>query len=261
MRKLIWIWSSMILLFLCSCASPSDSSEMSIRIAAAASLKDVMEELTPLFEEQYNIEIETIYGGSGKLARQIEQGAPVDVFLSADLRWIELLKEQNLVEEDTYIEYATNRIVLIGDDSTSRLDTIQELNLKENEQLAVGNPESVPAGTYTKQALERIQLWSRLEDQMVFGSDVRQVLAYVESGQVDYGFVYASDAMISDRVITLTKVDHNLHDSIVYPGIVISKSRAKEQGQKFLTFLTSDRATEIYNAYGFNPLRGGKIEQ
>ncbi|WP_394219041.1 molybdate ABC transporter substrate-binding protein [Halobacillus trueperi] len=261
MRKLTWISSSVILLLLCSCASSSDSSETTVRIAAAASLKDVMEELAPLFEEQFNIELETIYGSSGKLARQIEQGAPVDVFLSADLRWIELLKEQNLVVKDTYIEFATNRIVLIGHDSTSPLDTIQDLKLKENEQLAVGNPESVPAGTYTKQALERIQLWGSLEGQMVFGSDVRQVLAYVESGQVDYGFVYASDAMISDQVITLTQVDNRLHDSIVYPGIVISESRTKDQGQKFLSFLTSDQATDIYKAYGFNPMRGGKIEQ
>ncbi|WLR48499.1 molybdate ABC transporter substrate-binding protein [Halobacillus litoralis] len=261
MRKLTWISCSMILLFLCSCASSSDSSETTVRIAAAASLKDVMEKLTPLFEEQYEIEIETIYGGSGKLARQIEQGAPVDAFLSADLRWIELLKKQNLVEKDTYIEFATNRIVLISDDSKNRLNTIQELRLKENEQLAVGNPDSVPAGTYTKQALERIQLWGRLKDKVVFGSDVRQVLAYVESGQVDYGFVYASDAMISDQVTSLTQVAPTLHDSIIYPGIVISKSRTKEQGQQFLTFLTSDRATEIFKAYGFNPMRGGKIEQ
>ncbi|MBX0358333.1 molybdate ABC transporter substrate-binding protein [Halobacillus sp. Nhm2S1] len=261
MRTLIWIWSMMILLILCSCASPSDSNETNIRIAAAASLKDVMEELTPRFEEQYHIEIETIYGGSGKLARQIEQGAPVDVFLSADLRWIELLKEQDLVDKDTYIEFATNQIVLIGDESKNRLDTIQELELTESEQLAVGNPESVPAGTYTKQTLERIQLWGKLEDQMVFGSDVRQVLAYVESGQVDYGFVYASDAMISDQVATLTQVDPTLHDSIIYPGIVLSKSRTKDQGKKFLTFLTSDHATEIYKAYGFNPMRGGKIEK
>ncbi|GEN53084.1 molybdate ABC transporter substrate-binding protein [Halobacillus faecis] len=261
MRKLTWIWSMMILLILCSCTSPSDSNDTNIRIAAAASLKDVLEELTPHFEEKYNIEVETIYGGSGKLARQIEQGAPVDVFLSADLRWIELLKEQDLVEKDTYIEFATNRIVLIGDESKSRLDTIQELELTESEQLAVGNPESVPAGTYTKQTLERIQLWRKLKDQMVFGSDVRQVLAYVESGQVDYGFVYASDALISDQVTTLTQVDPTFHDSIVYPGIVLSKSRTKDQGQKFLTFLTSDHATEKYKAYGFNPMRGGKIEQ
>ncbi|MGR9048011.1 molybdate ABC transporter substrate-binding protein [Halobacillus faecis] len=261
MRKLTWISCSMILLFLCSCASSSDSDETSVRIAAAASLKDVMEELTPLFEEQYKIEIETIYGGSGKLARQIEQGAPVDVFLSADSRWIELLKEQNLVKKDTYIEFTTNRIVLISDDSKHRLNTIQELKLTENEKLAVGNPESVPAGTYTKQALEKIHLWESLEEKVVFGSDVRQVLTYVESGQVDYGFVYASDAMISDQVTTLTQIDPTLHDSIIYPGIVISKSRTKEQGKQFLAFLTSDQATEIYKAYGFNPMRGGKIEQ
>ncbi|MEC3884364.1 molybdate ABC transporter substrate-binding protein [Halobacillus sp. HZG1] len=253
MRKLTWIGSSIIVLFLCSCAAPSESSETNIKIAAASSLKDVMEELTPLFEEQYNIEIETIYGGSGKLARQIEQGAPVDVFLSADLRWIELLKKESLVEKDTYIEFATNQIVLIGHDSTSHLNTIQELELTKNEQLAVGNPESVPAGTYTKQALERIQLWRGLEDQMIFGSDVRQVLAYVESGQVDYGFVYASDALISDQVRTLTKVDPTLHDSIVYAGIILSKSRTKKSGEQFLSFLKSDQATEIYKSYGFNP--------
>ncbi|CDQ18373.1 molybdate transport system substrate-binding protein [Halobacillus karajensis] len=257
--KICFFYSISILLLLNGCTSPTTESKL--RVAVAASLEDVMEELTPIFENQYDIKVETVYGGSGKLARQIEQGAPVDVYLSADDDWVKVLQDKGLVENDTYIEFATNQLVMIGAKQAQNLESIQKLkDLQPSTQIAIGNPSSVPAGTYTEQALKKIHIWDEIAGQFVFGGDVRQVLAYVESGQVNYGIVYASDALISDQVVLNSEIDTALHDPIHYPGILISDSRSKEQGRHFLNFLLSEQTTEIYKSYGFNPTRGGEID-
>ncbi|MGP4059684.1 molybdate ABC transporter substrate-binding protein [Halobacillus sp. H74] len=249
-KNFLMLYFCTITLSLAGCMSNTEENE--ITIAAASSLTDVLEQAIPLYEKEYDIEVNLLLGGSGKLARQIEQGAPVDVYLSADRRWIEDLQEAGMVENDSYVEYATNRLVLVGSNTQKESLAFRKLNsLSSDKQVAIGNPKSVPAGTYTKQALEKIQVWEQLKKQVIFASNVRQVLTYVETDEVDYGIIYASDAEISDNVKILDEVDNQLHDSIIYPGIITSKSRSKEKSKAFLSFLNEKQIQGIFNSYGF----------
>ncbi|MGV2623224.1 UNVERIFIED_CONTAM: molybdate ABC transporter substrate-binding protein [Halobacillus marinus] len=257
MKKLIILCSLTACLFLAACSSQAEEQKnqpKEITVAAAASLTDAVEEAAPLFEEATGTKVNTTFGSSGKLAKQIEHGAPVDLFLSADGMWVDELEEKELADTETRTNFAANRIVLITPKGQSKEDalTFKSLNKVPGEQtIAIGNPDSVPAGSYTKQALEKIQLWKDLKDQLVYASDVRQVLAYVESGEAAYGFVYASDAEISDNIQVVEQVDKNLHNPITYPGILISKSRTKDQAEAFLSFLKEDQGQDILRKYGF----------
>ncbi len=194
-----------IILFVCvfimtGCASQNEKSELTI--SAAASLTDAMEELTELFQqEQASVEFIFNFGSSGTLAQQIQHGAPVDVFLSADQAWMDTLEQEGLISSSTRYDFTGNTLVLIAaKDSDAAIHSFTELQAGESGQLAIGDPESVPAGKYTKEALETIGLWEELEPDFVLAKDVRQVLTYVESGNAELGFVYSSDTFISDAV-------------------------------------------------------------
>ncbi|MYL20725.1 molybdate ABC transporter substrate-binding protein [Halobacillus litoralis] len=252
MKKRIWA-AFVFLLFSAGCAGAEE--KPTLTIAAAASLTDAMEEIVPQYEDTSNVNVTLLLGSSGKLARQIEQGAPVDVFLSADTRWTTYLKERALTDDDQTTTFAENQLVIISHEEQPSINSLKALDSMAGDQtLAVGNPDSVPAGTYTKQALETIQLWDRLQEQMVFAGDVRQVLTYVESGDADYGVVYATDALISDKVHVTAEVDPALHDSIIYPAAAITKSRTEDAASSFLTFLSTEKAVSILENNGFTTL-------
>ncbi|WP_226582386.1 molybdate ABC transporter substrate-binding protein [Halobacillus litoralis] len=242
---------------LTSCAQAAN--EKHITIAAAASLTDVMDEIIPLFEKEYNIEVDLTLASSGKLARQIEQGAPVDVFLSADTKWTTYLKERGLINDSSYYEFASNQIVVVGRPDHKAISHIDDLKqLPSDIEIAVGNPESVPAGTYTKEALETIQIWEQLKGSMVFGSDVRHVLTYVETGEVDYGMVYNSDAVISEKAEVKAEFDTNLHKPILYSGVTISESRTEDEARQFFSFLREEpKVRETLKDFGFTNTAGG----
>ncbi|KHE68292.1 molybdate ABC transporter substrate-binding protein [Halobacillus sp. BBL2006] len=240
-----------LVILLTGCAAESEENQ-TLTISAAASLTDAIQEIAASYEESHNVNIKLNLAGSGKLAQQIEQGAPVDLYLSANQAWMDQLAEKKLVDPDSRTNFATNRIVLVGSKGKKLKGPIQELQTwSENEQLAIGDPESVPAGTYTKQALKTIQVWPKIQNQLVFASDVRQVLAYVESGNVDFGFVYASDAQISDQVSVLTTLDSDWHKPIIYPAAIISDSNQKNHAEKFLSYLKSKPAQKVLHKYGF----------
>ncbi|WP_027955840.1 molybdate ABC transporter substrate-binding protein [Halobacillus kuroshimensis] len=253
MKKSIWAASVFLLFFSAGCANASE--KPTVTIAAAASLTDVMEEIVPSYEEACNVDVTLLLGSSGKLARQIEQGAPVDVFLSADTRWTTYLKERGYTDDAQMETFAENRLVVISHHEHAAAGSLEALkSAAEDQTTAIGNPDSVPAGTYTKQALETIHLWDQMEDQMVFAGDVRQVLTYVESGDADYGVVYASDAFTSDKVHVTAEVDPSLHESIIYPAAVITKSRTEEAASDFITFLSTEAAGKTLENYGFTAI-------
>lgn len=232
--------------------SEEQSESVELTVSAAISLTDALNEIKESYEEENNVTLTFNYGGSGTLAQQIQQGAPVDVFISANQDWMDTLEEEALIIDDTRDNITGNSIVLITqEDSDHVYESIEELKADDVEQIAIGNPESVPAGNYTEQTLKHIDLWEELEDKFVLAKDVRQVLTYVESGNADIGFVYESDALTSDQIEILATAEEKWHDPIIYPGAIIADTEHEDEATAFLNYMLTDEAQEILEKYGF----------
>lgn len=232
---------------------PAKPAETTLMVSAAASLTDALNDLKPAFEREHpGVTVTYNFGSSGKLASQIEQGAPADVFLSASKQDMDRLEEKQLIAKDTRLDFAKNELVLItAGSSPLSLASFEELGGDAVKHLAVGEPESVPAGRYAKETLEHLKLWDSLSGKLVFASDVRQVLTYVESGNADAGIVYASDAAISPKVKVIATAKPEWHKPIVYPGAVVAASRQADTAKAFLEYLTSEKGKAILQTYGF----------
>ncbi|MFT8321333.1 MAG: molybdate ABC transporter substrate-binding protein [Bacillus sp. (in: firmicutes)] len=224
-----------------------------LNISAAASLTDAMGDLQKAFQKLHpSVKFTNNFGSSGNLAQQIQQGAPADVFLSADQKWMNTLADSKLIQEDTRKDFSGNQLVLIaGKDSDIDIKSFTDLSASTIGQVAIGDPKSVPAGAYTKESLEKINKWKELESHFVYGSDVVQTLTYVESGNTDIGFVYSSDAVLSDKVKILAEADPAWHTPIIYPAAVLADSKNPDEAAEFVSFLLTDEAQEILSKYGF----------
>ncbi|VEF49318.1 molybdate-binding lipoprotein [Bacillus freudenreichii] len=257
----IFMLLSIILLFAgCnSTETSSDSNEKTekktpLTISAAVSLTDALEEIKELYEKDHSVELTFNLGGSGTLAQQIQQGAPVDIFISANHEWMDTLEDEDLVNTSTREDITGNKIVLIiGKDSNFKYESVDEIEAADVDQIAIGNPESVPAGKYTEEILHKLKKWDELEKakKLVMAKDVRQVLTYVETGNADIGFVYESDAVTSDKINILAAVDESLHEPIIYPGAVLADTKHEKEAEEFLKFLLTEEAQNIFEKYGF----------
>lgn len=242
-----------ILILLAGC-SLEDSSETELTISAAASMTESLTELIEKFEAEHpNIQISNNYGGSGSLRRQIEQGAPIDIFFSASSNDYEKLVNQDRVEEGKVI--LTNQLVLI----TASKEKITSLNefMDEDSIMAIGTPEAVPAGSYAKEVLQKIGIWEQLEGQgrLVYTKDVTQVLTLVKEGAADVGIVYASDMIDEKNVTGIQNFDSNLHSPIKYYVATIQNGEQEEEviqaKEAFYEFISSKTAEEVFRNYGF----------
>jgi len=242
------------------CSSQSDdelfrpsTEESELFISAATSLSDVLQDIVEVFEESHPyIDITVNYGSSGTLSQQIQQGAPVDLFLSADQLRMDFLQDQELILPETRTDFAENRMVLIGGkESKLEIDSLEDLPLLDLNNIAVGNPDSVPAGNYAREALIATNVWEDISEQFIFAKDVRQALSYVESGNTDIGFVYYTDAIKSEKTEILLEIDTSLHEPITYPAAVMTNSTSSKEAENFIDFLTSDAAEEIFETHGF----------
>lgn len=247
---------SFLMLILVACSSkgqPAPSKKAELMVSAAASLKDAMDDMKISFESEHpNVTLSFNFGSSGKLAQQIEQGAPADIFLSASNKDMDAVQRKNLIIKDTRVDFAKNELVLITNhDSALHVPSFENIDVRKVNHLAIGEPKSVPAGRYTEETLQKLKLWDQLQSKFVMGSDVRQVLAYVESGNAELGVVYASDALISKKVKVLAAAKPEWHKPIVYPGAVIANSPHTDDAKTFLTYLSSDKGKEILMKYGF----------
>lgn len=246
-----------ILIVFSGCSNPDDSDEhnnssVQITVSAAISLTDALEDIKTQYEADHDVSVNFNFGSSGKLAQQIEQGAPSDLFFSANQEWMDTLEDEKVIDTGIRSDITENNLVVIAQqDSSIELSAISDIEPSELDKTAVGNPDSVPAGKYTKQALKHVDMWDSIQDQVVLAKDVRQVLTYVESGNTDIGFVYGSDARISDQVKVVTKVGDKTHDPIIYPAAVVNDSEEKNAAKNFLDYLTTDDAQTIFEKYGF----------
>ncbi|WP_246945362.1 molybdate ABC transporter substrate-binding protein [Bacillus pinisoli] len=237
--------------FLIGCSINEESTQnKELTIAAAASLADALQEVKANYEEKYKTQINYSFGSSGSLQEQITQGAPVDLFFSAAEDKFNTLVKEGKIDETETAHILTNELVLIVPKNSGKpVKTFEDLI--QTSRIAVGIPESVPAGKYAKESLESLGLWSTLEDKLVFGKDVRQVLTYVETNNVDAGIVYKSDAFLSEEVEVVATAKVGSHTPIVYPLGMISDSKNKEEAKRFFQYLQSEEAIDIFKKYGF----------
>jgi len=255
-----WMFAALLVTVGCNQATtnvPSDTSTaqlepVELTVSAAASLQDAMKAIEPVYkQEKPNVTITYNFGSSGSLEQQIEQGAPVDVFLSAAPKWIDTLQEKNLLLEGTRQDLLKNSIVLITPKDQTDISDFQQLTTNQVNKVALGEPESVPAGQYGKEVLVSFNLFEPLQSKLVFGKDVRQVLSYVETGNVDAGLVYGTDAKISDQVQVVATAPEDSHKPIIYPVAVIKDSKNPEAAQEFVQFLSTEPAQAVFEQYGF----------
>lgn len=229
------------------------SEPQQLTVSAAASLTDAFDELARSFESaQPGSSVRLNFAASGTLLQQIAQGAPVDVFASADQQTMDRALQQRLIDAGTRADFATNSLVLIepaqGGPAVASLDDLADPRVQ---RIAVGKPATVPVGRYARQVLDNAELWSTLEPKFVQADSVRQVLDYVSRGEVDAGFVYRTDALIARNKVKVVEIALASHTPVRYPVAIVAESPQKALGRKFIDYLASDAAQQVLARYGF----------
>ena len=223
-----------------------------LTVSAAASLTDAFKEIGTRFEAaKPGVTVRFNFAASGALIQQIEQGAPVDVFASADQDTMSRGIDKKLIDPDTRRDFAANSVVLIVPaQDAPPVSTLADLSAAAVKRIAIGKTGSVPVGRYTKEALESAKLWTALEPKFVQGDSVRQVLDYVARGEAEAGFVYRTDAtLMADKVKVVQTVEG--HTPVRYPVAVVSDSRNKAAAREFTAFLFTPEALTTLARYGF----------
>ncbi|HRA92503.1 MAG: molybdate ABC transporter substrate-binding protein [Hyphomicrobiales bacterium] len=228
-----------------------------VNVFAAASMKTALDDAIRLWKTQSGKEVVATYGSSGTLARQIAAAAPADIFISADLAWVDDIAKKSLIKPDSRRNLVGNTLVLVAAAGTGlKIGLEKESNLAASlgiEKLAVGDVKSVPAGKYAKSALENLGLWASVEPNLVMQENVRSALALVARGEARLGIVYGSDAVAESKVQVIASFPEASHAPIVYPVALIAAS-TNPDAQPFLDFLFSNEAQLIFKTNGFTLL-------
>lgn len=223
-----------------------------LTVSAAASLMESFTQISREFTRETGTKVNLNFASSNNLLRQMEYGAPVDVFASADQETMDSAAEKNLVDVATRRNFALNELVLITP-AKSTLAGYEALFGTDVKHIAIGQPESVPAGRYTREALISAGTWEALQSKFVFGNSVRQVLSYVQRNEVDAGFVYRTDALIGSADVRIVTAITG-HKPVCYPIAVTQGSAEKQLAKEFVDFVLSPIGVEILTHYGFCPV-------
>jgi molybdate transport system substrate-binding protein len=235
-------------------AETNDAAGVELNISAAASLTDALEEIYAEYQKESNDIIRFNFAASGTLQKQIAEGAPCDLFLSASKGHMDGLAEENLIVPESRKDLLGNALTLIAAAEKADVVGADKLTSADVESIAVGEPESVPAGNYAKQTLESLGIWEAVESKLIFAKDVRQVLEYVETGNADCGFVYRSDAALMETGVIVADLPEDSHSPIVYPAALIAGSENETAARAFYDYLQSDYAKGVFEKYGFTVL-------
>jgi molybdate transport system substrate-binding protein len=255
-RTLAGIGALLCLSLLALPAAAADTGKAPITVFAAASLTNALQDLGDAFTKETSIPVRFSFAASSALARQIENGAPADIFFSADLEWMDYLQSRNLIQRDTRHDVLGNRLVLIAPS-----DSLVKLKIEPNfalaaalgkGRLATGDPDSVPAGRYAREALTTLGVWSSVEGHLVRADSVRSALAFVDRGEAQLGIVYETDALIDKRVRVVDVFPASSHLPIKYP--VALTTAAKVGAAKFLAYIRGPAGELAFKANGFTPL-------
>jgi molybdate transport system substrate-binding protein len=233
---------------------PATAQEKSIVVFAAASMKNALDDANAAFTKQSGIKVVASYAASSALMKQIEQGAPADAFISADLQWMDYGSQKKLIKDDTRVNLLGNKLVLIAaKDSTIGNVTIAPgfdlAKLAGDGRIATGDVRAVPVGLYAKAALEKLGVWASVEPKMAMADSVRAALILVARGEVPLGIVYETDAKVEPGVKIVGVFPDDSHDPIIYP--VAATTGAKPETAQYLAFLRSQAAKSVFEGYGF----------
>lgn len=226
--------------------------KVELTISAAASLKDAMDVIQHTYQKEHpEVKLKFNFGASGSLQQQIAQGAPVDLFFSAAEDKFDLLVEKGFIAKADGVDLLGNELVLIVPKGDQLIKSFEELTKANIDKISIGTAETVPAGKYAKESLEKMGLWKDVKSKIVFAKDVRQVLSYVETGNVDAGIVYKTDALVSDKIKIIASANPETHAPIVYPAGIIKDSKQYEAAKEFYQYLQSESALKVFEDYGF----------
>lgn len=241
---------SIALHFQSALAEEAGGKSKTIQIFAAASATNVIGEIKGQFTERTGIKVLASFGSSAALAQQIANGADADVFLSADVKWADDLTQKGFVVEKQNL-LGNRLVIVVPDDSTLNVTKPEDLVSSQIVHLAIGDPKSVPAGKYAKQALERLGLWEKLKTKFATADDVRNALTYVETGAAEAGIVYATDAVVSKKVKVAADISESLTGPVRYPIVLLKHGERDVAVASFYKFLQSPESLQVFRRYGF----------
>lgn len=246
-----YIIAAMAFIFVASSVTAADT----VTVFAAASTTNAVTDIIDLFQKNQGSPVTPSFASSSTLAKQIENGAPAQIYISANRKWMDYLEEKALIAPDTRIDLLGNRIVLIAPaGSIPKVDIGPGFDLAAllgDGKLSMGDPDHVPAGIYGRQALEKLGVWSAVQDKVARSKDVRAALMLVERAEAPLGVVYATDAAISDKVTVAGVFPEDSHPAIVYP-VALVKGADTPTAKKFFDFLKTPEAKAIFEKYGFS---------
>ena len=243
--------------FVHSSATADEKKKPELLVFAAASLTNVMGELSTAWSATSGVRVKSSFAASSVLARQVEAGGKADAFISADQEWMDYLQSRNLIDGSTRRDLVANRLVLIAPaDSKLTLRIAPGFDLVGalgKQRLATGDPDTVPVGRYARSALVSLGVWDEIQDRLVRADNVRSAMTFVALGEVPLGIVYATDARVDSKVRIVDTFPENTHPPITYPGAAIKGSRS--EAREFLEFLASPQARDIWMKFGFLELK------
>ncbi|EKN4603172.1 molybdate ABC transporter substrate-binding protein [Vibrio parahaemolyticus] len=231
----------------------STNAATDLKVYAASSMTNAIDEIAQDFKEKYDVTVTPVYGGSSSIARQIINGAPADVFISANTKWMDYLVDEGVIDSDNVTNLVRNSLVLIAPQSSS----IAVFNFADakaweaalnGSRFALGNPTSVPAGMYAKESLTTLGVWKEIQTKVAPAKNVRLALALVERGEAPLGVVYKTDAQLTSKVKIVGEFASDTHAAIVYPAAVVKDSTESRQ---FFQYLKSEDAKRVFAHYGF----------
>jgi molybdate transport system substrate-binding protein len=246
-RILTFLFAGAVIFF----TAQNEINAATVTVFAAASLTDSLKQVAPDYEKASGDKIVFNFAASGTLSRQIEAGAPADIFFSADETKADALEKKGLLVSGTRKSLLGNSLVIITTPDAAAIHSPSDLTNAVIQHLALGDVKIVPAGTYAKAYLEKIGVWPAVEPKVVPCENVRAVLAAVESGNVDAGIVYKTDAAISKKVKVAFEVPAADAPTISYPLALVKDSPQPEAAKKFISYLDSDAATAVFKQFGF----------
>jgi molybdate transport system substrate-binding protein len=263
-RACRWFSSSLLCLLVLGCGRGADSASSpssagrsgSVLALVAASTKDAVQENATAFTKETGIEVKINADDSAKLATQIIEDVPADIFLSANEKWADFVKKKGFAQELKPL--LGNTLVLVAPKGNpAKVSRPEDLNRPAVKKIAIAGP-TVPAGIYAREALTKLKLWEELEQQkkIAFGENVRVTLTYVERGEAEAGIVYGTDAKITTKVEEVYTFDPATHEKIVYPLVLLQAGQKNEAARKFYEYLQSPAATTVFGKYGFTRLAG-----
>jgi len=229
--------------------------ESKVTVFAAASLTNAMGEIAKAYESEQPIKVQSSYSASSNLAKQIDSGAPADIFMSADSKWMNYLQDKKRIDVATRVNLLGNRLVIIAPKGKNfKVQTDKSFNFSSafNGRLCTGEIDSVPAGIYAKQSLVALKWWDSVKSRIIGTQDVRAAVVFVERGECDAGIVYETDAKVSNKVEIVATLPDETHEPIVYPLALVQG--AKPEAKSFYEFIKSGKAKTIFIQYGFTPI-------